>query len=277
MINIHISNHHRTNPKIMIYEIILLLIAGWGAGVVTGLIGASAVAVVIPILVVFAGYDPYTAIAVALSIDVFASSMAAHTYTEHGNIDIKHGVQIAVASVTGALIGSWVSSYIPSSSLGGGSGLITLGIGLFFFLRPNALDGNLFKDFQIVKAFKKRKYIASIIIGLAIGLVCGIVGAGGGMMILLALVLIMDYPIHKAVGTSVLIMIFTAFSGAVAHAYYGELTLYSVFFGGIGGIIGAKSASKFANLSSEKKLKRVVGIAFMALGLMLALFKLVLA
>ena len=260
----------------MIFEIIILLIAGWGAGVVTGLIGASAVAVVIPILVVFGGYEPYTAIAVALSIDIFASSIAAYNYTSHGNIDIRHGLQIAVASVTGAMIGSWLSSYIPSSSLGGGSGLITLSIGVVFFLKPDTLDGELIKGYDIVKIFKKRKIISGILIGLVIGLIAGIVGAGGGMMILIALVILLDYPIHKAIGTSVLIMIFTAFSGAVGHAIYGDLALYSIIFGGIGGIVGAQSASKFANLSSEKLLKRVVGIVFMALGLMLALFKLVL-
>ncbi len=259
----------------MIFEIVILLIAGWGAGVVTGLIGASAVAVVIPLLVVFAGYDPYTAIAVALSIDIFASSIAAYNFTTHGNIDIRHGLQIAAASVTGALIGSWISSYIPSASLGGGSGLITLSIGLVFFLRPNALDGDIVKHYEIVKILKKEKFISAVLIGLVIGLICGIVGAGGGMMILIALVVVLDYPIHKAIGTSVLIMIFTAFSGAVGHAYYGELALYSVVVGGIGGIIGAQSASKFANLASEKKLKRIVGIVFMALGLMLAVFKLV--
>lgn len=259
----------------MIIELILLLVAGWGAGVVTGLIGASAVAVVIPILVVFGGYEPYTAIAVALSIDIFASSTAAYNYNTHGNIDIRHGLQIAVASVTGALLGSWISSYIPSSSLGGGSGLITLAIGFVFFLRPNTLDGDMIKHYDIVKVLKKSKILSGVLIGLVIGMICGIVGAGGGMMILIALVIVLDYPIHKAIGTSVLIMIFTAFSGAVSHAYFGELALYSVIFGGIGGIIGAQSASKFANVSSEKRLKRIVGIVFMALGLMLAVFKLI--
>lgn len=260
----------------MIIELFLLLIAGWGAGVVTGLIGASAVAVVIPILVVFGGYDPYTAIAVALSIDIFASSMAAYNYTTHGNIDIRHGLQIAVSSVTGALLGSWISSYIPSTSLGGGSGLITLSIGLVFFLKPSTLDGKIVKDYDLIKFLKKSRVISGIIIGLVIGMIAGIVGAGGGMMILIALVMVLDYPIHKAIGTSVLIMIFTAFSGAVGHAYYGELPFYAVIFGGIGGIVGAQSASKFANITSEKRLKRIVGIVFMALGLMLAVFKIVL-
>lgn len=260
----------------MILELIILMIAGWGAGVVTGLVGASAVAVVIPILVVFAGYEPYTAIAVALSIDIFASAMAAYNYTKHGNIDIRHGIQIAAASVTGALIGSWISSYIPSSSLGGGSGLITLSIGLVFFLKPTVLDGDMVRDLEIVEVLKRERFLSSVLIGLVIGLICGIVGAGGGMMIMIALVMVLDYPIHKAIGTSVLIMIFTASSGAAGHAIYGELALYSVFFGGIGGIIGASSASKFANITSEKKLKRLVGIVFMALGLMLAVFKLVL-
>lgn len=259
----------------MIYEIIIILLAGWGAGVVTGLIGASAVAVVIPMLVVFAGYNPYVAIGVSLSIDVFASSVAAYNYTRHGNIDIRHGIQIAVSSVMGALIGSWISSYIPSTSLGGGSGLITLSIGLVFFLRPTVMDGKMFNEFKIVKVLKKRRILSGIAIGLAIGMVCGIVGAGGGMMILIALVMILDYPIHKAIGTSVLIMIFTAFSGAASHAYYAPLPMYAIFFGGVAGIVGAQSASKFANLSSEKRLKRIVGVVFMALGLMLAVFKLV--
>lgn len=154
--------------------------------------------------------------------------------------------------------------------------MVTLSIGFLFFLKPGTLDGKMIADYDIIKIFKKSRIISGILIGLVIGMIAGIVVAGGGMMILIALVIVLDYPIHKAIGTSVLIMIFTAFSCAVSHAYYGELLFCAVIFGGIGGIVGAQSVSKFANLSSEKRLKRIVGVVFMALGLILAVFKLVL-
>ena len=67
------------------YEYIIIFLAGWGAGVVTGLIGASAVAVVNPMLVIFLGYNVYHAIGIGLSVDVFSSSASAAIYKRFGN------------------------------------------------------------------------------------------------------------------------------------------------------------------------------------------------
>lgn len=244
--------------------------AGWGAGIITGLIGASAVALVIPTLMIFLNYEAYVAIGIALAIDVFASSMAAYTYGKHGNTDLKAGLQIAIAAVIGAFFGSWLSTPIPSTSLGGTSGFITLCIGIAFVVEPETETGKEFQDMKIIKSVKrvlqKRKQLSSILIGLSIGIVSGIIGAGGGLMFLIALVVALDFPIHKAVGTSVIIMIFTALSGAIGHIYYGEIMLTAIVVGSIGGVIGSRSASTFANLASEKQLKRTVGLVFMLMG-----------
>ncbi len=77
-----------------ILEILVILFAGWGAGVVTGLIGASAAVIIVPSLVAFLGYGPYEAIGVSLASDVIASSVAAYTYRKHGNLDLRSGIQI---------------------------------------------------------------------------------------------------------------------------------------------------------------------------------------
>ena len=68
-------------------------------------------------------------------------------------------------------------------------------------------------------------------------------------------------------GTSVLIMIFIAFSGALGHAIYGDFNTIAILIGGAGGVVGAMSASTFANMASEKTLKMIVGCCFAALGL----------
>ncbi|MEF8835063.1 MAG: sulfite exporter TauE/SafE family protein [Candidatus Thermoplasmatota archaeon] len=254
----------------MIFELLVLFMAGWGAGIITGLIGASAVALVIPALMIFLNYEAYVAIGIALAIDVFASSMAAYTYGQHGNTDLKAGLQMAVAAVAGAFIGSWLSAPIPSTSLGGTSGFITLCIGIAFVLEPETDTAKDFQELEIIKSVKtvlqKKKQLSSVAIGLGIGIVSGVIGAGGGLMFLIALVVALDFPIHKAVGTSVIIMIFTALSGAIGHIYYGEIMLTAMFIGSIGGVIGSRSASTFANLATEKQLKRTAGIVFMLMG-----------
>ncbi len=254
----------------MIYWIVVLFLAGWGAGVITGLIGASAVALVVPALMIFLDYNAYVAIGIALAIDVFASSVAAYTYGEHGNTDLRAGLQMAAASVTGAFLGSWLSTPIPSPSLGGTSGFITLCIGIAFLIEPSTDTGKNLQEMEIVKAVKKRlqkrKHLSSILLGLGIGIVAGVIGAGGGLMFLIALVVALDFPIHKAVGTSVIIMIFTASSGAIGHMLYGDIRLTAIIIGSIGGVIGSRSASTFANLATEERLKRTVGVAFMVMG-----------
>lgn len=68
-----------------------------------------------------------------------------------------------------------------------------------------------------------QKVVAALIIGLGIGVLSGIFGAGGGVMILLALIVLMSFPLHKAIGTSTLIMAITALSSTVGYAARGSV------------------------------------------------------
>lgn len=65
--------------------------------------------------------------------------------------------------------------------------------------------------------------IKSIICGIIVGFICGFIGAGGGMMMLLLLTSVMGYELKTAVGTSVFIMTFTALTGSVSHFAIGGL------------------------------------------------------
>lgn len=88
-------------------------------------------------------------------------------------------------------------------------------------------------------------------------------------MILLVLTFILGYKIHIAVGTSVLMMALIAFSGALGHALFVEIPWPVIVISCIGGAIGARSASIFANLTSEERLGRIAGGVFAVLGLMM--------
>ncbi len=249
-------------------ELLVIILAGWGAGVVTGLVGASAVVIVTPVLVTFLGYDPYTAIGISLATDVIASSVSAYTYNKHGNLDLKNGMYMTITTVIAALIGSWISSYMSDSLLGGSTNIVILFMGISFIRKPLNQRLEEFKNKFDLSFWRERKVLSSIVFGTFIGLMCGIVGAGGGLMILIVLTFILGYTVHMAIGTSVLIMTFTALSGAIGHfVVESSIPYLEIVISCIGGLIGAVMAANYANVASEEKLSKAVGISFVLLGL----------
>lgn len=264
-----------------ITNLLIAIVAGWGAGVVTGLVGASAAVIITPMLVTFAGFDPFIAIGIALATDVFASGISAYTYKKHGNIDVKKGMYLAVFAFIFAIVGSYLSTLVNATSLGSTSAIITLLMGVRFLRKPLNESIAKLQESNKFKFFKERPKFSSVFFGAIIGLICGFVGAGGGIMILIILSLILGYEMKKAIGTSVLIMIFTAFAGALAHFAipYEVVGMDLVTQMGftviciIAGLIGAKMAAKFANIASEEKLNKVVGITLSVLGAVMVIQK----
>ena len=112
-----------------------------------------------------------------------------------------------------------------------------------------------------------KRVVQSIVCGMLIGFICGFVGAGGGMMMLLILTSVLGYELKTAVGTSVFIMTFTALTGAVSHFAIGGAPDWRVLiFCVLSTFLWARIAAKFANKASPKTLNRVTGIVLTVLG-----------
>ena len=254
----------------MLVKILVCLLAGAGAGFGTGIAGLSAAAVISPMLATFLGIDAYEAIGIALASDVLASAASAYTYKRHGNLDVKNGIVMMLTVMTFTVAGSLLASNLNSNTMGSFSMITTCLMGIKFIVKPvmGAKERNLNRT-------KKQALIQSILCGIPIGLICGFVGAGGGMMMLIILVSILGYELKTAVGTSVFIMAFTAFTGAVSHfAINGgieniDVMILCIMFTFIVALI----TSKFANKSSEKTMNRALGIGLTVLGLAMIIFK----
>jgi len=252
-----------------IATIVAVLIAGCGAGVVTGLIGASAVTFAVPVLILFASVSAYQAIGVSLLTDVVASLVAAWVYHKHGRLRIRPALIIAAAAATGALIGSWLSTRLPDAHLGAITALIILATGIRLTVRPQSLlpheSGKPRLLMRLPLSTSTVHLVASLLGGLGIGLFCGVSGAGGGISILFLLVYAMGFSPHEAIGTSVLVMAFTAAFGGVAHTIHGAFPWGIAGLAAIGGIVGALGASAIANRCHERRLARVAGVTFTVL------------
>jgi uncharacterized membrane protein YfcA len=249
--------------------IIVTFLAGMGAGLGTGFAGMSAAAVITPMLVTFLGVNPYTAVGIALASDVLASGVSAFTYKKNKNLDVKNGLLMMSMVLLFTIVGSYVSSIVPAQTMGGFSTFVTLMLGVKFIFKPVMTT-----KAEMESVSKKKRIVGSVISGVFIGFICGFVGAGGGMMMLLILTGVLGYELKTAVGTSVFIMTFTALTGAVSHFSLGDspdiliMSLCVLFT-----FIWARIAARFANKAKPETLNRVVGVILVVLGVVILGFE----
>lgn len=252
----------------ILFIILVTFFAGMGAGLGTGFAGMSAAAVISPMLIAFLKMDPYMAVGIALSSDVLASAVSAYTYGKNKNLDVKNGLLMMVSVLVFTVVGSYVASLLPSSTMGSFSVFMTFILGIKFIVKPVMTTKEAMNNISA-----KKRAIQSIICGTFIGFICGFVGAGGGMMMLLILTTVMGYELKTAVGTSVFIMTFTALTGAVSHFMIGGLPNLTVWLLCIiFTLIWARIAALFANKATPETLNRATGIVLVVLGIVIFLF-----
>lgn len=249
----------------MIKTLIVCFFAGMGAGIGTGFAGMSAAAVISPMLITLLGVDPYQAVGIALASDVLASAVSAYTYGKHKNIDIPNGLVMMVTVLIFTAVGSFIASLLPSSTMGTFSLFMTLLLGIKFIIKPVMTTKE-----AMAGVSKKKRVLQSIFCGVLIGFVCGFVGAGGGLMMLLILTSVLGYELKTAVGTSVFIMAFTALTGALSHFSIGGMPDITCLLMCVAStLVWALIAAKFANKAKPSTLNRATGVVLTILGIIL--------
>ena len=246
----------------MIYKLIICFLAGIGAGLGTGFAGMSAAAVISPMLITFLGLPAYEAVGIALASDVLASAVSAKKKKKNKNLDIRNGLVMMVTVLLFTLMGSWAASRVPNTTMGSFSVFMTLLLGIKFIVKPVMTTKE-----SMNRVSGRKRIIQSVISGIVVGFICGFIGAGGGMMMLLILTSVLGYELKTAVGTSVFIMTFTALTGSVSHFAIGGMPdLWCLFFCVASTLLWARIAAKFANKASAVTLNRATGVVLAVLG-----------
>lgn len=258
-------------------EIIWYILASLGAGISTGLAGLSAATIMVPILIVlcpsFAGESgAYHATAIALASDILGSLFTASIYIRHKNIDLRRGWLMMICIISMCVIGSFAAFYTGNHVLGGFSLILCVGIGLRFLIKPD----NEPKQTAGFTKLDMKGILISLFFGLTIGFGTGFVGSGGGMMMLVVFTAFLGMDRKSAVGTSTLIMTFTALIAFTSHAMidptllsqHSEALCICIICATVGSIVSAQ----FANKVNNKTVSIVTGTILTILGISLLLF-----
>ena len=162
-------------------------------------------------------------------------------------------------------VGSYISSLVPNTTMGNMSVFMTFILGVKFIVKPVMTTKE-----NMAAVDPKKRIIQSILCGIMIGFICGFVGAGGGMMMLLILTTVLGYELKTAVGTSVFIMAFTALTGSVSHfAIDGMPDMLVLVLCVVFTLLWARIAARFANKASAITLNRATGVVLVVLGVVI--------
>ena len=249
----------------MLQLFLVCLTAGLAAGIGTGFAGLSAATVIAPMLIAFLGFPWYESVGIGLASDVLASALAAWIYKKHGNIDLKNGSFMLASVLAMTVAGSYFSQYMPDMEMGYLSIIMSFCMGLRFIIKPVTGRTSFFS-----RSTGKRKTVISVICGLCIGFYCGFMGLGGCMMMLFILTFVLGYDLKTAVGTSVFVMTFTAFTGAASHFYFGELTggmVPALFLCAAFTLLGSVVTSAMSNRMKPENTNRATGVVLVILGI----------
>lgn len=256
--------------------IILLLIGGCVGGLMAGLLGVGGGIILTPIqyyLLVSYGVEPGIAMPVsfATSLAVIFVTMLRSTrkHYENGVVVTTYLSYIMILGFIGAIIGAFISTHVDVS-------VLKLLFGLMCFV---AVINMIFIKYPDNDDNISKSKLAHSLLGLVGGLLCGLLGVGGGIIMIPILTIVLKYPTHKAIGTSSASIIATSLGGLIAYIVLGwnvpDLPAYSVGYVNLIQFIFLTLSSTFvagyaANLSKKvdsKKLKVLHIILVLYIGL----------
>jgi hypothetical protein len=169
-------------------------------------------------------------------------------------------------------LGATFAAGIPEVGLGGSFGIFIMIMGIVIWKRGLNREAIANKMKKVVKfETQTQRILTALVLGFAIGVLTGILGAGGGGMILLIMIFVLNFPLHVAIGTSALIMAITACSGTLGYALHGNIRPLAGLVIGFSAAGSGMASARFANRVNEQILAKAVAIIFIILGIIMTI------
>ena len=224
----------------------LVVFLALGIGLSLGLLGGGGSVLAVPLLKYVAGLSAKEALATQLLVVGTTAGVGAIQHARKGNIAYRTGMVFALAAVVGAFLGGLTAGWFS------GTTLLLLFAGMM--LTTSVM---MFRGRGDLKPREGRMPVPLVLLeGVAVGFFTGMVGAGGGFMIVPVLVLLGGMPMHRAIGTSLMIMTlksYAAFVGYMNHVQIDyELAAYVTCSAVLGTVIGVTLSQRINGQNLRK-------------------------
>ncbi len=260
-------------------EIAVLAIVGFFAGVFGTMIGIGGGIIFVPVFLLFFHFTPQQAIGTSLAAVFFNALSGSISYLRQKRVDIRSGWKFALATLPGALLGAWLSRYFTSRILELVFGLLLVGVAIFISLRgePRWRDHGDNTYTRTLVDFRGQVFKYSPRVGVGIGLsflvgiISSLLGIGGGIIHVPALIYLLDFPVHVATATSHFVLAISTFSGGISHLVLGNVLILPAAIVAALAIPGAQIGAILSRKARGRLIAQLLAVALLLGGLRLLL------
>ncbi|HJU69585.1 MAG TPA: sulfite exporter TauE/SafE family protein [Gemmatimonadaceae bacterium] len=265
-------------------EILLLALLGVVVGTYGTLVGVGGGFLVVPLLLIIYKLPPAAAAATSLVVVLLNAASGSVTYVRRGRVDVRTGLLLAAATVPGAFfIGPELAERIPERAFKIGFGIFLLAMATLLFFRPERSSTaergprrrglwrirRTFRDGSGAAIDYEFDVVLAVILSFAVGVLSSMLGIGGGIVHVPALIHLMGFPVHVATATSQFVLAFTAAAGVAKYASGGHVVWPLAAGIGVGVVVGAQIGARVSHFMKGAKIIRLLVLAIVLLGLRL--------
>jgi len=239
----------------------VLIVIGFLAGLLGGLIGTGGCSVMLPIIHFWMGYPAAIAVGTTLFAVIFTALSGAYGHLVRRNVDVRTFAWLSGGGIAGVLIGSWLFTFLSDQTK-----LLGLILGLIFLwpairmvyegIRQRAMPQ---REGATIPGAKWGMGLFGFVVGVA----TGVAGVGGGYALVPGLIYLFGAPVYITMGTSLATMIPLAVVGGGIKLAQGFVDLGTGLLLAAGTIIGAQVGAAVIKRFKPATLKLIFGLYFL--------------
>lgn len=265
--------------------ILAFIVFGLVVGTYGTLIGAGGGFIIVPVLVLLLGWRHEQAVATSLFVVTANAASGSVSYLRQKRVDIITGLQFAAAAIPGAVVGSFFVTALSGPAFNVIFGIVLVLVSSYLMLRPGKPENHVISTARppglagigwtvrhIVDA-RGEVYdygyprLWGILLSFGVGFMSSILGIGGGIIHVPALVTLFDFPAHIATATSHFILVFTTLTGTITQ--FGNVRIGEALSMSAGVIVGAQVGGALSSRVKSRWIVRGLAGALILVGLRL--------
>jgi uncharacterized membrane protein YfcA len=241
----------------MTVTLALTAAAAVAVGVALGLFGGGGSILMVPMLIYIAGVPSKSAIAMSLLVVAVTSATALISHARAGRVHWRTGLIFGAAGMTGAYGGGLIGPHLPEQLLLGAFAVMMVATAIAMLRERRVVDRETGQQLPLGK---------TILDGAIVGVVTGLVGAGGGFLVVPALVLLGGMPMVTAVGTSLLVISMKSLAGLAGYLSTVSIDWHLAAVVTVATAVGGLLGGRYAGHLDPDRLRKAFGWFVVAMG-----------
>jgi uncharacterized protein len=248
-----------------VISMLAYLVLGFAIGTFGTLVGIGGGVILIPIFLLIFNWAPQQAIGTSLAVVFLNALSGSIAYIKQKKVYYDAAIRFSLATLPGAIMGSYLAKYFTGSGFRITFGILLMVMALLMYFRPSKKGEQ--EEFNKDTFTYNRTF--GVVLSAFVGFLSSILGIGGGIIHVPAMIFLLSFPTHIATATSHFVLAISSFFGVASHFFLGNILMIPALFIGGGAVAGAQFGAFLSVKAKSKLILTLLSIALFALGIRL--------